>query len=66
MTTLLETEIKQVMSNFIDLKIKTCQKNNGPQDLAPMYHVVLENDDIVNALRAKDDALVIALLLTEF
>jgi hypothetical protein len=54
MTTLLETEIKQVMSNFIDLKIKTCANNNGPQDLAPMYHVVLENDDILAAIAPLD------------
>lgn len=64
MTTLLETEIKQVMSNFIDLKIKTCQKNNGPQDLAPMYHVVLENDDILAALAPLDKHPVEALMET--
>jgi hypothetical protein len=40
--------------------IAKCNELMLPPELA------LENDDIVNALRAKDDALVIALLLTEF
>ena len=40
--------------------IAKCDELMLPPELA------LENDDIVNALRAKDDALVFALLLTEF
>ena len=40
--------------------IAKCDELMLPPELA------LENDDIVNELRAKDDALVFALLLTEF
>jgi hypothetical protein len=36
------------------------------EELTVAPELALENDDIVNALKAKDDALVIALLLTEF
>jgi hypothetical protein len=64
MTTLLETEIKQVMKNFIDLKIMTCEKNNGPQDLAPMYHLVLDNDDIMAAIAPIDKTPIEALVET--
>jgi hypothetical protein len=54
MTTLLEQEIKQVMQNFIHLKKQTCEKNNGPQDLAPMYHLTLDNDEIMAAIAPID------------
>jgi hypothetical protein len=40
--------------------IAKCNELMLPPELA------LENDDIVNALRAKDDALVIELLQTQF
>lgn len=40
--------------------ISKCDELMLPPELA------LENDDIVNALRAKDDALVIELLNTQF
>ena len=36
------------------------------EQLSVAPELALENDDIVNALRAKNDALVIALLLTQF
>jgi hypothetical protein len=64
MTTLLEQEIKQVMGNFIGLKKMTCEKNNGPQDLAPMYHLVLDNDDILAAIAPIDRHPVDALMET--
>jgi hypothetical protein len=64
MTTLLEQEIKQVMGNFIHLKKQTCEKNNGPQDLAPMYHLVLENDDIMAAIAPIDKTPIEALVET--
>ena len=54
MTTLLEHEIQQVMQNFIYLKKQTCEKNNGPADLAPMYHLTLDNDDIMAAIAPID------------
>ena len=36
------------------------------QQLTILPEIALENDDIVNALRAKDDQLVIELLKTQF
>ena len=52
------------MGNFIYLKKQTCEKNNGPQDLAPMYHVVLDNDDILAAIAPIDRHPVDALMET--
>ena len=52
------------MENFIGLKKQTCEKNNGPQDLAPMYHLVLDNDDIMAAIAPIDRHPVDALMET--